>query len=67
MKHKIRVSTAEGEKVILVNKEEYGDLISELGGYLPYIREFETTNGEIITSDMIYGIAGESYKSRAFM
>ena len=59
MKHKIKVNTFDGVETLLLDKEEWGDLKSELGGNLRYIREFETKGGRIITSDKILGFAGE--------
>jgi len=49
-----------GTRILKIKgEEELAELKSEINGTLPYIKEFETTSGEIITSDMILSIEEE--------
>ena len=54
--HRVRIFYGENVKssIFLLNKEELGELESELCGGLPYIKEFKSIRGKIITSETIW-------------
>ena len=55
---KLKILTEKGEEKILnITPAEFEEIIAEFAGELPYIKEFETTSGEIITSDEILSMA----------